>query len=112
MKKFLLVVTICLSCMISFQDKAFAKNVSDKKIQKIVNGMTLDEKIGQLYMSPSSGDANKMTNDIKKYNLGGIVLFGEDFSNQNIDSMKQKDVKFQDTDYLSLLIKKGGLSLD
>lgn len=22
-------------------------------------------------MSPSSGDANKMTNDIKKYNLGG-----------------------------------------
>ncbi|WP_263851807.1 hypothetical protein [Ligilactobacillus salivarius] len=36
-----------------------------KKIQKIVNGMTLDEKIGQLYMSPSSSDANKMTNDIK-----------------------------------------------
>lgn len=104
MKKFLLVVTICLSCMISFQDKAFAKNVSDKKIQKIVNGMTLDEKIGQLYMSPSSGDANKMTNDIKKYNLGGIVLFGEDFSNQNIDSMKQKDVKFQDASKYGLFI--------
>lgn len=104
MKKFLLVVTICLSCMISFQDKAFAKNVSDKKIQKIVNGMTLDEKIGQLYMSPSPGDANKMTNDIKKYNLGGIVLFGEDFSNQNIDSMKQKDVKFQDASKYGLFI--------
>ena len=31
MKKFLLVVTICLSCIISFQDKVFAKNISDKK---------------------------------------------------------------------------------
>ena len=115
MKKFLLVVTICLSCMISFQDKAFAKNVSDKKIQKIVNGMTLDEKIGQLYMSPSSGDANKMANDIKKYNLGGIVLFGEDFNNQNTDSMKQKDENFQDASKYGLYIstdQEGVLSLD
>lgn len=104
MKKFLLVAMICLSCIIAFQDKAFAKNISDKKIQKIVNRMTLDEKIGQLYMSPSSGDANKMTNDIKKYNLGGIVLFGEDFSNQNADSMKQKDVKFQDASKYGLFI--------
>ncbi|AYC10756.1 Beta-hexosaminidase [Ligilactobacillus salivarius] len=104
MKKFLLVAMICLSCIIVFQDKAFAKNISDKKIQKIVNGMTLDEKIGQLYMSPSSGDANKMANDIKKYNLGGIVLFGEDFSNQNVDSMKQKDVKFQDASKYGLFI--------
>lgn len=46
MKKFLLVVTICLSFIISFQDKVLAKNISDKKIQKIINGMTLDEKIG------------------------------------------------------------------
>ena len=104
MKKFLLVAMIFLSCIIVFQDKAFAKNISDKKIQKIVNGMTLDEKIGQLYMSPSSGDANKMTNDIKIYNLGGIVLFGEDFSNQNVDLMKQKDIKFQDASKYGLFI--------
>lgn len=58
-KKFLLVVTICLSFIISFQDKVLAKNISDKKIQKIINGMTLDEKIGQLYMSPSSGDTDR-----------------------------------------------------
>lgn len=88
MKKFLLVAVIYLSCIMSFQDKVFAKNISDKRIKKIVNEMTLDEKIGQLYMSPSSGDADKMTNDIKKYNLGGIVLFREDFNNQNTDSMK------------------------
>ena len=104
MKKFLLVAMICLSCIIVFQDKVFAKNNSDKKIQEIVNGMTLDEKIGQLYMSPSSGDTNKMTNDIKKYNLRGIVLFGEDFSNQNVDSMKQKYVKFQDASKYGLFI--------
>ena len=104
MKKFLLVAMICLSCIIAFQDKVFAKNISDKKIQKIVNRMTLDEKIGQLYMSPSSGDANKMTNDIKKYNLGGIVLFGEDFSNQSTNSMKQKDVNFQDASKYGLFI--------
>ena len=63
----MLVVTICLSFIISFQDKILAKNISDKKIQKIIYGMTLDEKIGQLYMRTSSGDTNKMTNDIKKY---------------------------------------------
>lgn len=55
-------------------------------------------------MSPSSGDTNKMTNDIKKYNLRGIVLFGEDFSNQNVDSMKQKYVKFQDVSKYGLFI--------
>ena len=104
MKKILLVAMICLSCIITFQDKVFAKNISDKKIQKIVNRMTLDKKIGQLYMSPSSGDADKMTNDIKKYNLGGIVLFGEDFNNQNADSMKQKNENFQDASKYGLFI--------
>lgn len=44
MRKFLLIVIICLSCIVAFQDKVFAKNISDKKIQKIVNNMTLDEK--------------------------------------------------------------------
>lgn len=112
MRKFLLIVIICLSCIVAFQDKVFAKNISDKKIQKIVNNMTLDEKIGQLYMSPSSGDAAKMTNDIKKYNLGGIVLFGEDFNNQNADSMKQKDANFQNASKYGLFIstdQEGGI---
>lgn len=112
MKKFLLIVIMCLSCIVAFQDKVFAKNISDKKIQKIVNNMTLDEKIGQLYMSPSSGDAAKMTNDIKKYNLGGIVLFGEDFSNQNADTMKQKDANFQNASKYGLFIstdQEGGI---
>lgn len=55
-------------------------------------------------MSPSSGDATKMTNDIKKYDLGGIVLFGEDFNNQNADSMKQKDRNFQNASKYGLFI--------
>ena len=85
MKKYLLVAMICLSCIIAFQDKAFAKNISDKKIQKIVNKMTLDEKIGQLYMSPSSGDTNKMTNDIKKYkDICQLVWLTKNTSYENV----------------------------
>ncbi|WP_238333803.1 hypothetical protein [Ligilactobacillus saerimneri] len=48
-----------------------AKKVSNKKINKIVKKMTLDEKIGQMYVSPSSGNIDTMVSDSKNYHLGG-----------------------------------------
>lgn len=52
------------------------------KITRILNKMTLDEKIGQLYFAHSTGNSNQMKHDIKKYHLGGITLFAPDFNNR------------------------------
>lgn len=34
MRNFLLVVIMCLSCIVAFQEKVFAKNISDKKFRE------------------------------------------------------------------------------
>ena len=52
------------------------------KITRILNKMTLDEKLGQLYFAYSTGNFDQMKQDVKKYHLGGITLFAPDFTNR------------------------------
>ncbi len=62
----------------SLNDMAF------KQAQKIVDEMSLEEMIGQLYMVHHSSSSLE---DIEKYHLGGIVLFGSDFKNKTKDEI-------------------------
>lgn len=58
------------------------------KAQKILDGMSLEEKVGQMFLAryPSSGVINEITN----YNPAGYILFGKDFKGETPESIKKK----------------------
>ena len=70
------------------------------KAQEILEKMTLEEKIGQMFLArfPSSGVINEITN----YNPAGYILFGKDFKGETPDSIKQKLQNCQDSSKIPL----------
>lgn len=64
----------------------------DEKVEKIVNNMTLEEKVGQIFMvAPEAVDKDggsttvfteNIEKEIEKYNLGGYILFASNIENQ------------------------------
>lgn len=76
-------------------------------IDEILNSMTTEEKVGQLFIYSSKKDDNKnnlynMNNElsliIKKYNFSGFILFSENMKDINqtkdlINSLKNQDLK-------------------
>ena len=56
--------------------------------------MTLEEKVGQLFLARVP-DYNQIQ-DIKDYNLGGYILFGQDTKNETMDSLKAKIEDYQE----------------
>ncbi|WP_304942665.1 glycoside hydrolase family 3 protein [Vallitalea guaymasensis] len=90
----------------------------DEKIEEMIDGMTLEEKIGQMFMI----DADSLNNApvtvlddfgrevIKKYNLGGVIFF-----KNNIDTIPQTEKlisDIQETSSIPLFIsvdEEGGL---
>lgn len=68
-------------------DKEFnleSLNNNTKKAKEIVNKMSLEEIVGELYMVHHT---SKSLGDIEKYHLGGLVLFGEAFKNKTKDEV-------------------------
>lgn len=63
----------------------------DDKVEKIVNNMTLEEKVGQIFMvAPEAVDKDggsttvfteNIEKEIEKYNLGGYILFAANIEN-------------------------------
>ena len=63
----------------------------DEKVEKIVNNMTLEEKVGQIFMvAPEAVDKDggsttvfteNVEKEIEKYNLGGYILFASNIEN-------------------------------
>ncbi len=58
------------------------------KANKLVKKMTLEEKVGQLFLVRY--DAATSVNQIKNYHAGGFVLFAKDFQNHTKDSIKKE----------------------
>ena len=63
----------------------------DEKVEKIINNMTLEEKVGQIFMvAPEAVDKDggsttvfteNIEKEIEKYNLGGYILFASNIEN-------------------------------
>lgn len=74
-------------------------------------GVSLDEKVGQMLLAGFRGtaltDTNHIVRDIKKYHLGGVILFDYDVpsksSERNIKSPKQVNTLINDLKKLSNL---------
>lgn len=80
------------------------KKKKPNKIVKIINHMTLDEKIGQLYFAHSTGNYKQMKLDVKKYHLGGITLFAPDFEDKTKKQFRQEMQNYQKVSKHGLLI--------
>lgn len=71
------------------KDNMFSKY--KKEAYKKIKKMSLDEKIGQLYLVRYPGDIGK--EELKKYGFGGYIFFGKDFKDKTkeevIDMMNE-----------------------
>ncbi len=70
-----------------YQDKGIFSNyyiLAYDKLQK----MSLDEKIGQLFLVRYPDNEQTAVSDLIKYNFGGFVFFARDFKDKNADKVK------------------------
>ena len=74
------------------------------QITRILNKMTLDEKLGQLYFAHSTGNFDQMKQDVQKYHLGGITLFAPDFTNRTHTKFLNEIRAYQSNSKFGLLI--------
>ncbi|MDM8311955.1 MULTISPECIES: beta-N-acetylhexosaminidase [Clostridium] len=81
---FLLLLGLCISqkdkisfWLISLKEK--------REIEKQINAMTLDEKVGQLVISGFQGEtvSEELKELIEKYHIGGIILFRSNIKDSN-----------------------------
>lgn len=81
----------------------------EEQLEELVNSMTIDQKIGQLFLARVP-EQNALE-DIKKYQLGGYLLFGRDMENQTNKSLKQRIASFQkasETPFMIASDEEGG----
>ena len=91
--------------------KADTTSVTDADINAYISNMTLDQKIGQMFVSRTLQDTDKARSDIAKYNLGGLIVYGADFTSvegktatEAQNNFKMKMQGFQSSASLPLLI--------
>ena len=71
-------------------------------VRQMISDMSLEQRVGQLFLARCN--AETAIQDIQQYHLGGLVLFGEDFENQSMESMRQTIAAYQAVAEKPLLI--------
>lgn len=74
----------------------------ESKIDHIIDGMTLEEKVGQLFFIKNDGRFNGSI--LKDYPVGGVILFKGDFMGKTQDVVKNNIIDLQDNSSIPLLI--------
>ena len=74
----------------------------EDKIQELMNQMTLEEKVGQLFIVRCP-DSNEIS-VLQQYKLGGYILFASDFENETTESIQAKISSFQENSSIPMLI--------
>ena len=71
-------------------------------LQSLLDGMTLPEKVGQLFFVRCP--AENAVEDVETYHLGGYLLFGRDFKDKTANDVIQTIAAYQDAAAIPLLI--------
>lgn len=71
-------------------------------IELLIQSMSLEERVGQLFLARCN--AATAAEDVCKYHLGGLVLFGVDFENQTPESVSDTIRIYQNAARIPLLI--------
>lgn len=75
---------------------------SPDPLQVLLESMSLEERVGQLFLARCQSAT--AVEDAAKYHLGGYVLFGVDFQDQNPASMADTIASYQSATKIPLLI--------
>ena len=71
-------------------------------IDALIASMSLEERVGQLFLARC--ESSTAAEDVRKYHLGGLVLFGIDFANETPASAANKIASYQASARIPLLI--------
>ena len=80
-----------------------------ERAKEIVDNMSLEESLGQIYMVHHSTDSLE---DVGTYHLGGFIFFGADFRNKTKEDVLNMIDKLNDNSKISLLLavdEEGGI---
>lgn len=79
--------------------------LTDADINAYISRMTLEEKVGQMFISRTPQDNQQVRQDVAKYHLGGLIVYGADFTSvKDAAAFKTKMQSFQDAADLPLLV--------
>ena len=78
-----------------------SNTVAPDPVLMILNSMTLEEKVGQIFLAGSVG--GDLSEDIRVHHPGGYIFFGTTFQNQTPDSIKSMLSRLQQTSKIPLL---------
>ena len=79
-----------------------AEEINDRKLDKFISDMTLEEKVGQMFfVRCPDEDAVKQ---VSEYNIGGYILFGRDFDGKTKDEVVDDIHSYQNEADIPLLI--------
>lgn len=81
------------------------------KAQEILDSMTLEEKVGQMFFVRYTEDETVL-NEIEQYDMGGLILFARDFEGKTKEDVVSQISACQDTSKIPLLIgvdEEGGI---
>ena len=71
-------------------------------VREILETMTLEEKVGQLFLARCRKET--ALDDIRNYQLGGLVLFGRDFDDEILSSMQKRLKAYRGAGNIPLLL--------
>ena len=82
------------------------------RAQELVDGMTLEEKVGQLILArcPDNAAASLRDSDlsgveqVRQYHVGGYILFAADFEGKTPEQVRQTITSYQEASAVPLLI--------
>lgn len=62
-----------------------AEEINDRKLDKFISDMTLEEKVGQMFFVRCPDE--DAVQQVSEYNIGGYILFGRDFDGKTKDEV-------------------------
>ena len=90
---FAIVATLSASgCLLSAHNHvdAATQGVSEQQINEYIDKASLEQKVGQMYVSRTPQTPGQAQQDVAKYNLGGLIVYDADMKGLSQEQFKQK----------------------
>jgi len=94
---------------IAEQERLAAEDAKTAALQQLVDGMSLEEKVGQLFFVRCPEE--NAEEDLAAYHFGGILLFGRDFKDANENYLEKDTLTDKLAGYQSVSQQAGGIPL-
>ena len=75
-----------------------------EQAEKLMQTMTLEEKVGQMFLARFPDTDNEVIAEIENFHPGGYILFAKDFRSKTKSSMLEKLTKYQSISKVNLIL--------